>query len=75
MATDRAAHFDKRIWRRPSDWLFAQAPRGQRGLSTVEYALLALGVMGIVGLVLLIFRGGVLEMLGQVSGRMTAAVT
>ena len=44
-------------------------------MSTVEYALMVIGVIGIIGVALLLLRGGVLGMLGEVSGRLTAAVT
>lgn len=51
-------------------------PRGtQRGVSTVEYALLAVGVIAVVGAAIVLLEGGMLGLLDQVSDRMTAAVT
>ena len=47
----------------------------QRGISSVEYALLALGVIAIFGVVIALLEGGVLGLLGQVSDRITAAAS
>ena len=47
----------------------------QRGISTVEYALLAVGVIAIIGALIVLLEGGILGLLDQVSGRMTAAAT
>lgn len=48
---------------------------GQRGISSVEYALLALGVIAILGVVIAVLEGGVLGLLDQVSNRITAAAS
>ena len=47
----------------------------QLGISTVEYALLAVGVIAIIGALIVLLEGGILGLLDQVSGRMTAAAT
>ena len=53
----------------------AAGPARQRGVSSVEYALLALGVIAILGVVIALLEGGVLGLLDQVSDRITAAVS
>lgn len=47
----------------------------QRGISSVEYALLVLGVIAIFGVVIVLLEGGVLGLLGEVSDRLTAAAS
>lgn len=47
----------------------------QRGISSVEYALLALGVIAIFGVVIALLEGGVLGLLGEVSDQLTAAAS
>lgn len=47
----------------------------QRGVSSVEYALLALGVIAIFGVVIVLLEGGVLGLLGEVSDQLTAAAS
>lgn len=47
----------------------------QRGISSVEYALLALGVIAIFGVVIVLLEGGVLGLLGEVSDQLTAAAS
>ena len=55
----------------------ARSPAGRRaqGLSTLEYALLALGVIAVIAVALTLLEGGMLDLLGQVSSRMTAAAS
>lgn len=48
---------------------------GQRGISSVEYALLALGVIAVFGVVIVLLEGGVLGLLDQVSDQITAAAS
>ena len=67
IANTRTAHKTKRT---------ATVSRtAQLGISTVEYALLAVGVIAIVGVLIVLLEGGILGLLDQVSGRMTAAAT
>lgn len=47
----------------------------QRGVSTVEYALLVLGIIAMAGVAIVLLEGGILGMLGQVSDRVTAAAS
>ena len=47
----------------------------QRGISSVEYALLALGVIAVFGVVIVLLEGGVLGLLDQVSDQITAAAS
>lgn len=51
------------------------SPARQRGISSVEYALLALGIIAIFGVIIALLEGGILGMLDQVSDRITAAVS
>ncbi len=46
-----------------------------RGVSTVEYALIVVGIIGIVGAAVVLLGGAFDEMFDQLSSRMTAAVT
>ena len=46
-----------------------------RGVSTVEYALIVVGIIGIVGAAVVLLGGAFDEMFDQLSERMTAAVT
>ena len=46
-----------------------------RGVSTVEYALIVVGIIGIVGAAVVILSGAFTSMFEDLSGRMTAAVT
>lgn len=50
-------------------------PAKQRGISSVEYALLTLGIIAIFGVVIVLLEGGVLGLLDQVSDRITAAAS
>ena len=47
----------------------------QRGVSSIEYALLTLGVIAIFGVVIVLLEGGIMGLLGNVSDRITAAAT
>ena len=46
-----------------------------RGVSTVEYALIVVGIIGIVGAAVIVLSGAFTQMFEDLSGRMTAAVT
>lgn len=46
-----------------------------RGVSTVEYALIVVGIIGIVGAATVLLSGAFTEMFEELSDRMTAAVT
>ena len=46
-----------------------------RGVSTVEYALIVVGIIGIVGAAVVILSGAFTDMFTELSGRMTSAVT
>ena len=46
-----------------------------RGVSTVEYALIVVGIIGIVGAAVVVLSGAFTQMFEDLSGRMTAAVT
>ena len=46
-----------------------------RGVSTVEYALIVVGIIGIVGAGVVLLGGAFTEMFEELSERMTAAVT
>ena len=46
-----------------------------RGVSTVEYALIVVGIIGIVGAAVGLLSGAFTQMFEDLSGRMTAAVT
>ena len=46
-----------------------------KGLSTVEYALLAIGVIALIAGALVLLEGGVLGLLDQASSRMRAAAS
>lgn len=46
-----------------------------RGVSTVEYALIVVGIIGIVGAGVVLLGGAFTQMFTELSGRMTAAVT
>ena len=55
--------------------LWAAYLRATDGVSTVEYALIVVGIIGIVGAAVVILGGAFDSMFGELSGRMTAAVT
>lgn len=46
-----------------------------RGVSTVEYALIVVGIIGIVGAASLLLGGAFTEMFEQLSEKMTAGIT
>ena len=46
-----------------------------RGVSTVEYALIVVGIIGIVGAAVTVLSGAFTTMFEDLSDRMTAAVT
>ena len=46
-----------------------------RGVSTVEYALIVVGIIGIVGAAVIVLSGAFTQMFEDLSGKMTAAVT
>lgn len=79
MATNDPADPFARAATRPHGTTTARARslagRRVQGLSTVEYALLALGVIAVIAAALTLLEGGMLDLLGRVSSRMTAAAS
>ena len=77
VANDQAGPFARTAAWRNGTAARSRSPAGRRanGLSTLEYALVVLGIIAVIAVALTLLEGGMLDLLGRVSSHMTAAAS